>query len=73
MDEVPLDCKFVGKVRLVRKDDQVANLGAEIFVVCEGTVDEYKELCKGRCNSLTPPPMLSRQQLGLSQTWHIFC
>jgi hypothetical protein len=47
VDKVSLNYKFVGsyRVSLVYKNDQVANLGAEIFVVYKGTVDKYKELC----------------------------
>jgi hypothetical protein len=49
MNKVSFDCEFISSRRdgfgLVRNNNQVANLGAEIFVVCEGTVDKYEQLC----------------------------
>jgi hypothetical protein len=46
---VSFDCEFIGSYRsdfsLFCNNNQVANLGAEIFVVCERTIDEYEELC----------------------------
>jgi hypothetical protein len=49
MNKVPFDCEFIISRRdsfgLVCNNNQVANLGAEIFLVCKGTMDKYEQLC----------------------------
>src|SRR4029077_14593743 len=52
MDKVSLNLKFLVSSRgLVCKDNQVTNLGAEVFIVCKGTVDKHKESRTGQIKS----------------------
>ena len=44
MDKIAMDCEVILSSRFVRDDDLISQLGAKIFVVCERSIDKYKEL-----------------------------
>ena len=45
MNEVSFDLKHIcHHTSLVCQNNQISNLGAEIFVVCKGTINKDKEL-----------------------------
>ena len=50
MDKIAVDCEVILSSRFVRDDDLISQLGAKIFVICEQSIDKYKELGGGEIN-----------------------
>jgi len=50
MNKIAVDCKVILSSRFVCDDDFISQLKAKIFVVCEQSIDKYKELSSGKTN-----------------------
>jgi hypothetical protein len=50
MDKIAVDREVILSSRFVYDNDLISQLGAKIFVICERSIDKYKELSGGKIN-----------------------